>query len=44
MIFGVGVGLAVYLILKNVLVICGLYYLFYLISNFITEEIEEKIN
>jgi len=47
MIFEVGVGYAIFLILKNVLIICGLYYLFYLISNFITEEaekIEDKIN
>lgn len=47
MIFQVGVGYAVFLILKNVLIICGLYYLFYLISNFITEEaekIKDKIN
>jgi hypothetical protein len=47
MIFQVGVGVAIFLILKNVLIICALYYLFYLISNFITEKaekIEDEIN
>jgi hypothetical protein len=42
MVFGVGVGVAVYLIFKNLLLICGLYYLMGLISNFITEELKVK--
>ena len=44
MIFGVGVGVAVYLIFKNLLIICAIFYAFYLISNYITDEIEEKKN
>jgi hypothetical protein len=44
MVFGVGVGIAIFIILKNLLLICGLYYLFSLLSNYINEEIKEETN
>jgi hypothetical protein len=44
MIFGLGVGVAIFVILKNLLIICALFYAFYLVSNFLADEIKEKTN